>query len=87
MSNGGIMYKLGARSERACEEPCVIRSLILVLLNHLPIMAAGLVTAFFIFQELGPLGYRQAPAGGVSRDLRPQTVLSARTLERALLVW
>jgi hypothetical protein len=49
MPKSGIMYKPGARSERAGTEPCVIRSLILVLLKHLPILAAGLVTAFFIY--------------------------------------
>jgi hypothetical protein len=83
----GIMYKPGARSERACKELCVIRSLILVLLEHLPILAAGLVTAFFIFPELEPLGYRRAPANRAGLELRLPPVLSARILERALLVW
>jgi hypothetical protein len=64
----------------------VIRSLILVLPEHLPILAAGLVTAFFIFPVLGPLESRQAPASKAGFELQLPPVFSARILERALLV-
>jgi hypothetical protein len=57
------------------------------LLKHLPILAAGLVTAFFIFQQLGSLGYWQAPVGWASREAKPPPVLFARMPESALLVW
>jgi hypothetical protein len=87
MPKSGIMYKLGARFKRAGTEPWVIRSLILLLLKHLPILAAGLVTAFFIYRQLGPFGYRQAPASKAKSGLRLSPALSARMLERALLVW
>jgi hypothetical protein len=91
------MYKPGAGSDRACKELCVIRRLILVVLKHLPILAAGLVTAIFIFHQPTPLGLRQAPAGKlghagcVQAALRcePQLLpdLAARMPERALPVW
>ena len=92
--NSGIIYKPGAGSERACKELCVIRRLVLVVLEHSLILAAGLVTAFFIFHQLAPLGFRQAAAGEAGRSQvtsghEPQLlpVRSARTLERALPVW
>ncbi len=54
------MYRSGVDSQRAGEGQCVIRRLVLIVLTLLLILAAGLVTAFFIFRHPTPVEFQQA---------------------------
>jgi hypothetical protein len=56
------MYRPGADFRRVREEWCVTRRLVLIVLALLLIVAAGLVTAIFIFLHPTPVEFQQAPA-------------------------
>jgi hypothetical protein len=74
------MYRPGADSRRVREEWCVIRRLVLIVLALMLIVAAGLVTAIFIFRHPKPIEFQQATASHPVRFPRAEAARSeART--------